>query len=236
MSNLDKRRIVRGVVPVGFPLILYGCFWGLYVGLMGFFGLLSCECGGDVDLAASKGIAGFVSVTVGVFAGTKLTLSAMRAFRLRIAHLEARLIAGEQRVSCLTGPTEPDTPLEEHKGGSSPLKVRLMFYFGALAVGSSVAGGGLLTLIIRAGTIGIYEPGAHLSVSVFVGLAVALFGILGMAAELSFITRAMSRVERRLDRAEITPVVARPRYADAAIQGMQSWIHKLTGVQGMATP
>ena len=88
-------------------------------------------------------------------------------------------------------------------------------------------------LIIRAGTTGIYEPGAHLSVSVFVGLAVALFGILGMASELGFITRAVFQVERSLDHAEsvsITPMVAGPGHADAAIQGMQSWIHKITGV------
>ena len=123
---------------MGFLLVLYGCLWGLSVGLMGFFGLLSCECGGDVDLAASKGIAGFVSVTVGIFAGTNLPLLAMRAFRLRIAHLQARVAVCKQRISRLADRTELDTPPEKDKGYSA----RLKFYFGALAGGSAAAGGG----------------------------------------------------------------------------------------------
>ena len=161
----------------------------------------------------------FRSVTVGAFLGTELTLLVMRAFRLRIAHLEARLVAH----------TDPDRLPEGHEGGSSPLMARLRFYSGVLAVGSSVAGVALMMLMISAGTAGIYESGSYLLVlSVFSGLGLALLGILGMTSELVFITRAVSVAEQRLD----ASVAARPGHADAAIRGMQSLIHKFTGVQG----
>lgn len=233
MSNPTGRTATRGVVPVDPRLLLYGGFWGLFMGLTSYFGLYGCECGGDVDLASSRGIAGFVSITVGVFAGTKLAMLAMRAFRQWIARLEARLVVCEQRLSSLTGETEPDNSTEESRKGSSPLAAKLKFYSTALAGGFGAVGVGLVMLIIGAGTSGIYDSGTYLAV--YASLAVALFGILGISSELGGIASAVSRIERRLDDAEsvsVTSVAVRPKYADDAIQTAQSWLHKLTGVQG----
>ena len=41
MSDPIKTTIVKGVVPVDFRLIVYGCLWGLFIGnngLLSFFG------------------------------------------------------------------------------------------------------------------------------------------------------------------------------------------------------
>lgn len=233
MSNPTGKRIIVRAVPVDPRLVLYGSLWGLFVSLTSYFGLSGCECGGDVDLASSRGIAGFVSITIGVFAGSKLTMLAMRAFRRWVAQLETRLVLCEQRLSRLTGETEPDSSPEERQRGFSPLVMRLLFYSFALGGGFGAAGVGSVALIIGAGTTGIYDSYSHLAV--YASLAVALFGILGITLELGGIARAVSRIERRLDDVEgvsVTPVAVRPRYADAAIQTAQSWLHKLTGVQG----
>lgn len=233
MSNPTGKRVIIRAVPVDPRLVLYGSFWGLFMGLTSYFGLSGCECGGDADLASSRGIAGLVSITVGVFAGTKLAMLVMRAFRKWIARLEARLIVCEQRLSSLTGEIEPDNSTEERRKGSSPLVARLKFYSTALAGGCGGVGVGLLVLIIGAGTTGIYDSGTYMAI--YISLPVALFGIMGISSELGGIARAVSRIERRLDDAEsvsVTSVAVRPKYADAAIQTAQSWLHKLTGVQG----
>ena len=184
-------------------------------------------------MAATKGVASFVSVTVGIFIGAKLALLVMRAFRLWIALLEERLVVCSQRLSNLTGETEPDSPPEEHRGGPSALTVRLRIYSIALVGGSAGLGVGLVMLVIKTGTIGLYESDVYLAI--LATLAIALFGVLGTASELGRSTRATFRLERRLNDAEnvpVTLVVVSPRQVDAAIQSTQSWVRKLTGVQG----
>ena len=233
MPNPTGKRIIVRAVPVDPRLVLYGGFWGLFVSLTGYFGLSGCECGGDVDLAGSRGIAGFVSAAVGVFIGSKLTMLVMWAFRGWVARLEARLVVCRQRLSRLTGETEPGSSPDERQMVFNPLVIRLLFYSFILGGGFGYAGVGSVAVIIEAGTTGIYDSVSYLAI--YVSLAVALFGILGIASELAGIARAVSRTEQRLDDAEsvpISPVMERPRYADAAIQTVQSWLHKLTGVQG----
>ena len=234
MDNLVARTHLKGTVPVDFRLIAYGCFWGLVLGLISFYGLTSCECGGDVDLAVSRGIAGFVSIAVGIFIGTKLALLAMKAFRVWIVSLMSRVNTCQERLSRLSGEVEPDNSSEERSGVSSFYAVRLRIYFIGLAVGCCGVGVDLMALIIRAGTTGIYESGS-LPITAYVGLAVASAGIAGIALELNMIARSVSRIEGRLNDAEgvaVAPLEVRPQYADAAIQSTQSWVHKITGVRG----
>ena len=193
---------------------------------MSFFG------DGDVDLAASRGTAGFVSITVGVFIGIKLTLLTMRAFSLWIAQLAARLELYEQRTSYLTGQSGHDDPPEETRKGFSPLMVRLGIYFVVLGGGFSGAGVGLVQMVIKAGT-DLYGPSVYLAT--LACLVIALLGVLGTVWELRSIGRAMSQIERRLSHNEDVlnmPAVAYPRHADIALQSTHSWVYKVTGMRG----
>ena len=223
MANLTKGTIVRALLPVEFRLIAYGCAWGLFVGLTSFI------AGGDADLAATKGTAGFVAITVGIFIGAKLTLSTMRTFRAWIARLESRLELCVQRVSHITG--QADSP-EEHGKGSSPLAVRLRIYFVLIGGGFSGAGVGLVQLVIGVG-IDIYGSSVYLAT--LICLVIVLVGVMGTARELMSMGRVMSRIERRLndfDDAPVVPAGTNPRHADIALESTLSWVYLITGMRG----
>ena len=224
MSNLTKRKIGKAVVPVNFHLIAYGCVWGSFIGLTNLLG------GGGVDLAASRGVAGFVSVTIGVFIGMKLVLLSMNAIRLWIARIEDKLRVLEQRVSYLTGESGLGDPPEEPRERPSPLMVRLKIYFVLLGGGLSGTGVVVMQLVIKAGT-DIYGPGV--SLAALICAAITLFGVLGTTTELWLISRAASKIERRLDYAEdiLPSPVVYARDANAALQSTQSWVYRVTGMR-----
>lgn len=233
MSKFTGRAVIRGVVPVAPLVLLGGSIWGLTLGFSSYFGLLNSEYAGNVDLASSKGIAAFVTVAIGVLIGTKLAMLTMKAFRLWTARLEARLVVCEHRISCFSGEAEPDNSSEEQQRGTSPLAVRFRYYSGFLSFGFGAVGVGLVMLLIKSGTTGLYGSDVH--ISLYSSLVIALVGIIAIASELMLIARGLLVIEQHLDHAEggsITLLATRPKYADAAIQSTQSWLHRLTGVQG----
>ena len=225
MPNPIDKKIIKGAIPVDFRLIAYGCIWGVFIGLT------NLSVSGDVDLAASKGTASFVSVTVGVFVGMRSALFATRMFRLWIARLGNRLELAEQRIFSLTGELGHDDPPKEPQEGSGFLRAKLKIYSVLLGGGFSAAGVGLVQLLIKTGT-DIYGNDVYLVT--LICLAVASFAILATAFELWSIGRTMSWVERRLDRAEGVPAtpVVHTHDADIALRSTESWAYKITGMRG----
>ena len=234
MSNLTDRKSAKSIVPVDIRLLTYGFGFGLFFGLLAYFGPSSCECAGDLDLAASRGVALFITITVGIFLGTKLGFLVLAGFGKWIARLVDRLDVCEARIARLNGEGVSDASPDEDVNVSGFLKIRFKAYYFALGCGFCGLVTSIMQMVIWAGTTGIYDSSGQLSA--LVSVAIVLFGASGLAVELGGTARNIAKIERVLDDAEevsvVTSVPVRPDYADAALQAIQSFIYKLTGMRG----
>lgn len=216
----SPKTIAEKVIPADYRLIVYGWIIGMLTGI--------AFVGDSVDFAAAIGIAAFLTVSVGGFAGVRTSLLIMRGFRVWIDSLRDRTRALESRLHPVAHQPENDTTTANPAAGG--------FSVARLCVIATVLG---TTMMAQGAVMAIIQLGVDLGGPIWYaallipGSVLTLFGVVGQVLALTLVSLAISNIEKHLNAVEAgipTPVAMRPYRMDLAISSTQSWVCKLTGV------